>query len=919
MNDKDRTKKQVTKEPYEFRRGIAELAPAKAKAKPKLAKELLRDRENIYKFLLDNSKEIILILSKRGKILFANRTILNSFGYSEEEIVGQSITSFLTRDSLRKSLYALAQEFLGHPQPEMEVRAKTKFGEIRYLKIAMGSAPIYDKGKLIGVIVCGSDITALRKTKEELREKEKRFRELWDYAPVAYHTLDINGIITDVNQTEARMLGYTKQEMVGKSIFAFILPEQRAEAQRRFQQKISGQKISRAESRMYVKRDGSKIYVAIDDALERDSDGKVISVRTTMVDITEQKEMEAVLKESEKRYKDLVEKAGIAILVDDKEGNFKYVNERCAEIFGYSVEEMKKQSIRSVVHPDDVERVMAYHEGRLQGKMVPSRYEFKGIRKDGSVIYLEVDSVALREGENLIGTRSYLWDFTERKMAMEALWESEEKFRNLAEQSPNMIFISRKGRVVYANEKCEKVTGYKREEIYSPEFDFLMLIAPEFRDMIIASFSKHMKGGEVPSHESTLRTKEGKRIEVILTTKLIDYEKEKAILGIITDISEQKKTEKIKDSIYRISEAAHSAQNLEELFRSIHNIIGELMPAKNFYIALYDYDREMLSFPYFADEYDETPAPKKPGKGLTEYVLRTGEPLLASPEVFEELVKKGKAERIGTPSIDWLGVPLKTENKTFGVMVVQSYTESVRFGEKDKEILKFVSAQTAMAIKRKHAEKQLKESLREKEVLLQEIHHRVKNNMQIISSLLNLQAGQMKDKDFIKMVKDSQSRIRSIALVHEKLYRSRDFSNINFSDYVQTLAVHLFQFNQVNSNLIQLKLNLEDVFLDLQTAIPCGLILNELVTNSLKHAFPEGKGGEIIIELHPLEEHTFQMVVKDNGVGIPEDLDIGNATSMGLQIVTILVNQLEGSMEVQREGGTTVKIIFKELRSKSRL
>jgi two-component sensor histidine kinase len=133
------------------------------------------------------------------------------------------------------------------------------------------------------------------------------------------------------------------------------------------------------------------------------------------------------------------------------------------------------------------------------------------------------------------------------------------------------------------------------------------------------------------------------------------------------------------------------------------------------------------------------------------------------------------------------------------------------------------------------------------------------------------------------------------------------------------LAVHLFQFNQVNSNLIQLKLNLEDVFLDIQTAIPCGLILNELVTNSLKHAFPEGKGGEITVELHPLEEHTFQMVVKDNGVGIPEDLDIGNAKSMGLQIVTILVNQLEGSMEVQREGGTTVKIVFKELRSKSRL
>jgi two-component sensor histidine kinase len=319
-----------------------------------------------------------------------------------------------------------------------------------------------------------------------------------------------------------------------------------------------------------------------------------------------------------------------------------------------------------------------------------------------------------------------------------------------------------------------------------------------------------------------------------------------------------------------------------------------------------------LSFPYFADECDETPAPKRLGKGLTEHVLRTGEPLLASPEVFEELVRKGEVELIGAPSIDWLGVPLKMDHQTFGVLVVQSYTEGVRFGQEDKEILSFVSGQTAMAIRRKHQEGQIKESLREKEVLLQEVHHRVKNNMQIISSLLNLQAGQTKDGDFIRMVKDSQSRIRSIALVHEKLYRSRDFTNINFSDYAESLAVHLFQFNQVDSNLVRLQTKLEDVFLDIQTAIPCGLILNELVTNALKHAFPDAIGGEIMVELRPLKQNAFEMIVRDNGVGIPESLDVGNTATLGLQIVATLVRQIEGSMEVQRDGGTAVKVVFKK-------
>ena len=219
----------------------------------------------------------------------------------------------------------------------------------------------------------------------------------------------------------------------------------------------------------------------------------------------------------------------------------------------------------------------------------------------------------------------------------------------------------------------------------------------------------------------------------------------------------------------------------------------------------------------------------------------------------------------------------------------------------------------------KRADEQIKASLAEKEILLREIHHRVKNNMQIISSLLNLQASQMKDENALKMSKESQSRIRSMALVHEKLYKSQDFSHINFSDYIRSLATHLFQFNQVNPNLIQLKMDLEDVFLNIQTAIPCGLILNELITNALKYAFPKNSRGEITVELHPTADHAFQMVVKDNGVGIPEDMDIQDPKSFGLQIVTMLVNQLEGNMEVQRKDGAFFNIIFKELRYNTRL
>jgi len=387
----------------------------------KRAEEALREKESRYRFLVENSKENTLVIDKRGKITFANKKTLTDFGYSQEELAGKSILRFLTKDSIKSALFALAQEFLGRPQPEMEVRAITKSGEIRYLRVAEGSAPVYEKGKLTGVMISARDVTEQKLAEEKLGKSEERFRELWDRAPVAYHTLDAGGLITSINQTGAKMLGYAKEEMVGKPIFEFILPEQRAEAIKRFQKKISGQPILQEKNRIYIKKDGSKIYVAVSDVMERNQAGDVIGVRTTMADITKDKEAESALRKSEESYKDLVENAGVAVFIDDREGNFKYANEQAARIFGYSIEEMKAQSIRSIVHPDDLENVMTYHQGRLQNEKAPSRYEFKGIKKDGASIDLEVSASELREEGHVIGTRSYLWDITERKRVVDSL------------------------------------------------------------------------------------------------------------------------------------------------------------------------------------------------------------------------------------------------------------------------------------------------------------------------------------------------------------------------------------------------------------------------------------------------------------------------------------------------------------------
>ena len=224
----------------------------------------------------------------------------------------------------------------------------------------------------------------------------------------------------------------------------------------------------------------------------------------------------------------------------------------------------------------------------------------------------------------------------------------------------------------------------------------------------------------------------------------------------------------------------------------------------------------------------------------------------------------------------------------------------------------------ASAAERKRAEEQIKASLREKEVLLQEIHHRVKNNLQVVSSMLYLQSKNIKDKETLEMFQESEKRVRSMALVHERLYQSQDLARIDLAEYIQSLTNYLFRSYGADSNVITLKINADDILLDIDTAIPCGLIINELVSNSLKHAFSGGREGEICIELRADDDGRSTLIVSDNGVGFPEDLDFRNTESLGLQLVNMLTRQLEGTIELDRSDGTAVKITFTEPRFKER-
>jgi two-component sensor histidine kinase len=219
---------------------------------------------------------------------------------------------------------------------------------------------------------------------------------------------------------------------------------------------------------------------------------------------------------------------------------------------------------------------------------------------------------------------------------------------------------------------------------------------------------------------------------------------------------------------------------------------------------------------------------------------------------------------------------------------------------------------------RKLAEDGLKKSLKEKELLLKEIHHRVKNNLQIIVSLLKLQAKYIFDSRDYEILNKSRTRIETMSLIHEKLYKSQDLANIDMDAYVRDLTVHLLKAYSYSIPLVNISVCSDNVSLGIDTAIPCGLIITELVSNALKHAFSNKKKGTIKVELTHKDD-SILLSVSDNGIGLPKDFDVCSAGSLGLQLVNTLVKQLDGKLNVRSIEGTVFEIEFQELKYTERI
>lgn len=260
--------------------------------------------------------------------------------------------------------------------------------------------------------------------------------------------------------------------------------------------------------------------------------------------------------------------------------------------------------------------------------------------------------------------------------------EVEASFRSLAEMAASAIFIYQGTKLLYVNPAAERLTCYSRQELF--EMNFYDLFSSK---RTLKNWDLQLKQGKDQSFrdELILKTRGGEEKWIDLTVGLIEYKEKYISIGTAFDITERKKAELLQDAVYRIAQAAYHSDRLDDLFPEIHAIIAQVMNAGNFYIALYDRAADLITYPYFVDEYDQQPdGGIPPGKGLTEYVLRTGKSLLCDPSTHDQLEEAGEVELIGTPSPIWLGVPLKVDNDVIGVMVVQHYADPLAYGERER-------------------------------------------------------------------------------------------------------------------------------------------------------------------------------------------------------------------------------------------
>ncbi|MFM1874357.1 MAG: hypothetical protein RL266_94 [Bacteroidota bacterium] len=598
------------------------------------------------------------------------------------------------------------------------------------------------------------------------------------------------------------------------------------------------------------------------------------------------------------RYRSLVENLPVGVLIIQN-GVIDYANPYAVRMLGadstaiaeiqpiqflhpsYNNEfNMLLSKIKTGINPGFIELKMQ----RLDKPIVIEVEANGGLLDDGS-IQLLIHDVSTRKQLAREQLRAQIAEETnlqlqreiiERAKAEKELLQAQKYARSIIDSSLDMIVATDIDyKINEFNAAAESTFGYSREEVLGKHLSVLFSDEQEMGKVL----SRITNQGSL-ANEIINKKKDGTFFISFLSASVLKNERGEIVgaMGVSRDITAIKKAEEE----LRLSEERHRAI-YDQAYIGIARIakMGRFLLVNERLCDMLDYSAEEL----YKKTFYELGLAEEVEEGLVDwdqllsgkiknfsreqtYVRKDGE--LLSANVTVSLVRDSN------------------DNPNYFVAVFEDITE------------------------RKEYERQLEESIKEKEVLLKEVHHRVKNNMQVISSILNLQSSYITDENALGILRESQDRIKSMSFVHESLYQSKTLSEVNFAEYIQNITRNLYHSYGRPEGGIDLQFDLENIYLNLDTSIPCGLIINEIVSNSLKYAFQGREKGKICLEFSKLSDGRMKLIVSDDGIGLPKDFDIENAESLGLQLVTTLITQVSGELEIDVSRGTKFNIVFKE-------
>jgi len=845
----------------------------------KQVEKALRQSEEKLRSYIEYAPDGVFITDENGNYVEVNPAASVITGYSREELLTLNFSDTLQQEYLEIGLQHF-QEVQKKGFARGDIGFVTKDGENRFWNVA--AVKLSDK-RFLGFV---KDVTDQKLAEAEMRELKNRYQGLFENSLIGIGLATPEGEIIESNQAFADMLGYSVSELQKiKIIDSYLNPDDR-----RHVGKILKEKKQVVDFETKLKRkDNTTIDVLLNISIVK-MKGKTL-LQTSCQDITERKQAEEALRVSEEKYRTLVEGSlqGV-VIAQDEPVRLTFANTAMENLLGYSVEDllsMGASQLAGLIHPDDRQRFFGNFRRRLAGESVPSLAEYRCLRKDGEMIWVMRQSSAI-DYFGVPATLTVFIDISEHKRTEKALEQSKKSYAAIYNSSTDCIFIhdGKTGEIVDVNQATIDTFGYSKDEITKLNVGDFSLNEPPYTQKEAAAFI-HKAVKEGPQFFDWLaKKKNGELIWFENSLQYVELAGEKRVLVVGRDITERKQAEEA----LRISEEQYRL-----LFESAN--VGIFIAQDGYVKTPNPYLYQITG--YTLAELDEQP--------FTQFI---------HPEDLPLVAKRHQERLSGKPGLP-PAYDFRIISKDGTILWVQLSTVLIEWHGKPAT-LNFLHNIT----ERIHAEERVIQELKQKNILLQELYHRTKNNMQVITAMLELQSQKyilehpinIEGFEFIqKTYQEMINRINAMALVHQKLYQTQDLSQINLNEYIRELVSMISRSYARQSANVTLDFNLEDVFVLIDSAIPLGLVLNELVTNTYKHAFPGNNRGVLKINLKRDKQDMIHLRIEDNGVGLPAGMDLRKVDSMGLDTIINLVEyQLRGSFSYRVENGLKWDIEYKD-------